>query len=112
MGLVYDVFDKYSILDIIIGFALGYYLAVYHDDPNLWIIATIVIVGIGAIISIMPIIASLRVKIRGEGEISVPELLEAFLLNVAMLAVSTSLGFVIGSIAIGNFIVDSLLIFF
>ena len=33
MGLVYDVFDRYSILDIIIGFALGYYLAVFHDDP-------------------------------------------------------------------------------
>ncbi len=106
MGLVYDVFDKYSILDIIIGFALGYYLAVFHDDPNLWIIAAIVIIGVGAVISIMPIVASVRAKARGEGEISGPELLEAFLLNIAMLAVSTSLGFVIASIAIGNFIID------
>ena len=112
MGLVYDVFDKFSILDIIIGFALGYYLAVYHNDPNLWVIATIVIIGVGAVISILPILASVRAKMRGEGEISVPELVEAFLLNIAMLAVSTSLGFVIGSIAIGNFIVDSVLIFF
>lgn len=112
MGLVYDVFDKYSIIDIIVGFALGYYLAIYHNDPNLWVIATIVIIGVGAVISIMPIVASVRAKSRGEGEISIPELLEAFLLNIAMLAVSTSLGFVIGSIVIGNFIVNSVLIFF
>lgn len=112
MGLVYDVFDKYSIIDIIVGFALGYYLAIYHNDPNLWVIATIVIIGVGAVISIMPIVASVRAKSRGEGEISIPELLEAFLLNIAMLAVSTSLGFVICSIVIGNFIVDSVLIFF
>ena len=105
MGLVYDVFDKYSIINIIVGFALGFYLAIYHDDPNLWIIAAIVIVGVGAAISIMPINASIGAKSRGEGEISVSELLEAFLLNIAMLAVSTSLGFVIGSITIGNFIV-------
>ena len=105
MGLVYDVFDKYSIIDIIIGFALGFCLAVYHDDLHLWVIAAIVIVGVGAVISIMPIMASVKAKARGEGEISMPELLEAFLLNIAMLAVSASLGFVIGSIAIGNFIV-------
>ena len=106
MGLVYDVFDKYSIINIIVGFALGYYLAVFHDDPHVWVIAAIVIVGVGAIISIMPIAASIRAKSRGEAEISIPELVEAFLLNIAMLAVSTSLGFVIGSIAIGNFIID------
>lgn len=106
MGLVYDVFDKFSIIDIIVGFALGYYLAVYHDNPNLWVIAAIVIIGVGAVISLMPIIASFRAKSRGEGEISIPELLEAFILNIAMLAVSTSLGFVVGSIVIGNFIID------
>ena len=106
MGLVYDVFDRYSIINIIVGFALGYYLAVFHDDPNLWIIAAVVIIIVGSIVSIMPVIASVRAKARGEGEISIPELLEAFLLNIAMLAVSTSLGFVIGSIAIGNFIID------
>ena len=106
MGLVYDVFDRYSIINIIVGFALGYYLAVFHDDPNLWIIAAVVIIIVGAIVSIMPVIASVRAKARGEGELSIPELLEAFLLNIAMLAVSTSLGFVIGSIAIGNFIID------
>ena len=106
MGIVYDVFDRYSIINIIVGFALGYYLAVFHDDPNLWIIAAVVIIIVGAIVSIMPVIASVRAKARGEGEISIPELLEAFLLNIAMLAVSTSLGFVIGSIAIGNFIID------
>ena len=32
MGKVYDVFDKFSIISIAIGFILGLYLAVNHND--------------------------------------------------------------------------------
>ena len=37
MTRVYDVFDKFSIVDIIFGFLLGIYLAVFHNNPDLWI---------------------------------------------------------------------------
>lgn len=39
MTRIYDAFDKFSIVDIIFGFLFGLYLAIFHDDPNLWIFA-------------------------------------------------------------------------
>ena len=39
MGKVYDVFDKFSIISIAIGFILGLYLAVNHNDSNLWLLS-------------------------------------------------------------------------
>lgn len=39
MGKIYSVFDKYCILDIIVGFIFGFYTAIHHNDSQLWVIA-------------------------------------------------------------------------
>ena len=35
MGRVYRVFDKFSIICIFVGLALGLYLAIHNNDSNL-----------------------------------------------------------------------------
>ena len=34
---IYDVFDKFSIFNIIIGLILGIYLGFHHNDSELWL---------------------------------------------------------------------------
>ena len=106
MTRVYDVFDKFSIVDIIFGFLLGLYLAVFHNNPDLWIHAVQWVLIYSIVITLLPVVASIYAKHKYSESINVRARIEAFLLNVAMTSVSLAFGFVIGSFIVGNFIPD------
>ena len=106
MTRVYDIFDKFSIITIAIGFILGIFLAFNHNSSNIWFDAIPFIIIIALIMTLPPII-DLMQSVRKYGEkFSWPAIIEAFLLNVAMLVVCTAFGIVIGSFYIGNFITN------
>ena len=90
MTRVYDVFDKFSIVDIIFGFLLGIYLAFFHDNPNLWIHAVQWVLIYSIVITLLPVVASIYAKHKYSEST----------------AVSLAFGFVIGSFIVGNFIPD------
>ena len=106
MTRVYYIFDKFSIITIIIGFVLGIYLAFNHNSSNLWFDAIPFIIIIALIMTLPPIIDLIN-SVRKYGEkFSWPAIVEAFILNVLMLVVCTAFGIVIGSFYIGNFITN------
>ncbi|MBQ2652034.1 MAG: hypothetical protein IJF83_00615 [Methanobrevibacter sp.] len=106
MTRVYYIFDKVSIITIIIGFILGIYLAFNHNSSNLWFDAIPFIIVIAAIMTLPPIFDLIHsVKKYGE-KFSWAAIVEAYFLNVAMLVVCTAFGIVIGSFYIGNFITN------
>ncbi len=104
MTRVYYIFDKTSIITIAIGFILGIYLAFNHNSSNLWFDAIPFILIIAVIMTLPPLIGLLH-SMRKYGEkFSVPAIVEAYLLNVAILVVCTAFGIVIGSFYIGHFV--------
>ena len=105
MTRVYDVFDKFSILNIIIGFALGFYLS-FQNSSNIWFDAVPFILIIGVIMTVPPIVDAMIRKNNYEDKTSVNAIIEAFILNVAMITVCTAFGIVIGSFYIGNYITN------
>lgn len=107
MTRVYDIFDKYSILTIIVGFVLGFYLAFNHNSSNVWFDAIPFIIIIALILTLPPIVDSIRLKNKEGKDIPVNGLVEAYFLNVAILIVCTAFGIVLGSFYIGNFIADN-----
>lgn len=111
MGRVYNVFDKFSILDIIIGFVLGFYLAVNHNDVDMWFLAVKLVFIIAIIMTLFPIISSIIAKYKHDEEFPVRALIEAFILNFAMIGSCLAFGVVAGSLWIGNFIPDNGLLF-
>ncbi len=106
MGHVYNVFDKFSILNIIIGFVLGVYLAVNHNDSNLWFTAIKFIVVLAFIMTLIPTFTSIYEKIMDDRDIPYAALIEAYFLNFGMIGVCLAFGVVFGSFLIGNFIID------
>ena len=106
MGRIYNVFDKFCILDIIFGFLFGLYLAIYHDDSNLWMMALLFIVLFSFLMTLAPLISAIYAKYKYSEPLPVKSLIEAYILNVGMTAASLSFAFVIGSILIGNYIPD------
>ena len=107
MTRVYDVFDKFSIVTIIIGFALGVYLAFNHNSSNIWFDAIPFIIVIALILTLPPLIDSIRIKNKYGKDLPVKGLIESYFLNVAILVVCTAFGIVLGSFYIGNFIADN-----
>lgn len=106
MGRVYNVFDKFSIIDIIIGFALGFYLATHNNGSNLWYVAIQLVFVIALIMTLFPLASSIHAKLKYDEEINVRALIEAFILNFAMIGVCLAFGVVAGSLWIGNFVLD------
>ncbi len=106
MTRVYYIFDKVSIITIIIGFILGIYLAFNNSSSNLWFDAIPFIIIIAAIMTLPPLIDSLNSRKKNQEKFSWPAIIEAFLLNVAILVVCTAFGFVISSFCIGYFITN------
>ena len=107
MSKVYQIFDKYCILDIIFGFALGFYLAIYHNDANLWFLAIQVVIIFAIIMTLLPVLVSIYDKYKYSKKISIRALIEAFILNLAMTVVPLIFGFVIGSFVVENYIADN-----
>lgn len=106
MTRVYYIFDKFSIVTIIIGFILGVYLAFNHNSSNLWFDAIPFIIIIALIMTLPPLIDSLRSDKNHTEKFSWRAIIEAYFLNVAILVVCTAFGIVIGSFYIGNFITN------
>lgn len=106
MGQVYNVFDKFAVLNIIIGLVLGIYLGVNHNDSNLWYTAIKFIIVLAFVMTLIPTFTSIYAKIMDDKDIPVSSLIEAYFLNFGMIGVCLAFGVVIGSFMIGNFIID------
>ncbi len=106
MGRIYNVFDKFCILDIVCGFLFGLYLAIYHDNSQLWEISILFVLLFSFLMTLAPLISAIYAKFKYSDSFPVKSLIEAFILNVGMTAVSLAFAFVIGSILIGNYIPD------
>lgn len=105
MGRVYNVFDKFSIIDIIVGLALGIYLETNQNSTNLWHTGFQFALIFAGIMTLIPIAATLYAKIKRDEKIPIRALIEAFVLNFAMIGVCLAFGVVIGSLLVGNFII-------
>ena len=91
------------IITIILGFIFGIYLAIGHDNPDLWFVVVQWIFLTAIIMTVISFIAGLTAKTRYGESLSAVDIIRIFALNLAIVAVCTSFGFVFGSIAIGNF---------
>lgn len=107
MGKIYDVFDKFSIISIAIGFILGLYLAVNHNDSNLWVRSIPFILIFSLIMTLIPLVSAIRDTLKNDADFPISDLIEAFFLNVAIITVCMAFGVVVGSFLIGNVIIDN-----
>ena len=64
MGLIYDVFDRFSIISILIGLVLGIYLAIHHNESNLWISSIPFILIFSILMTIFPIGQLYRINLK------------------------------------------------
>ena len=111
MGLIYRVFDKFSIICIIVGIALGLYMAFNNNDPNLWYKAASFAVAFSLLMTIAPAFSVILASINGDEKVSISEILEAFFLNFAMTVVCASFALVFASLAFGSVIPSNSVIF-
>ena len=111
MGIIYDVFDKFSIINIVIGLLLGIYLAMNNSDSNLWIHVIPFIIVFSIFMTFLPTFAALLAKIQKDTEFSIKSVIEAFFLNVAMVSVCTAFGLVFASLVLGSLIPSNSVIF-
>lgn len=106
MKKAFEVNEKLMIISIIIGFILGIYLAVGHDNPDLWFLIVQWIILLAIIMTLIPSVAGINARRKDSEEFTALDVVRIFALNIAVIAVCTSFGFVLGSILIGNYIVD------
>ena len=111
MGRVYTVFDKFSIICIFVGLALGLYLAIHNSDTDLWEKAISFIIVFSLLLTIAPAFSAILAAITGNEKISIFEIVEAFFLNLAMTGVCTAFGLVFGSLIFGSIIPGNSVIF-
>lgn len=111
MGLIYRVFDKFSIICIIVGVALGIYMAFNNNDPNLWYKAASFAVVFSLLMTIAPTFSVILASINGEDKVSLAEIVEAFFLNFAMTIVCAAFALFFVSLAFGSVIPSNSVIF-
>lgn len=102
MGRIYRVFDKFCILDIVFGFLFGLYLSIHHNDSDLWILATVFVLFFAFLMTLAPLISAIYAKFKYSEKFPTKDIIEAYILNIGMTAVSLSFAFVIGYFIIGN----------
>lgn len=104
MDKVQLVNEKIMIIEIIVGFALGIYLGINHDDPNFWFILMQWILFTSFIMTFISALGGYYANIRDSSvEFKISSIIRVFILNLAVIAVSTSFGFIFCSLLIGNF---------
>jgi hypothetical protein len=104
MDKVQKINEKVMIFGIIIGFALGIYLGIRHDEPNFWFILVQWIFFTSFIMTFISALGGFYANSRDDSvEFSMLSVIKVFALDTAVVAVSVSFGFVFCSIAIGNF---------
>ena len=111
MGIIYDVFDKFSIINIIVGLGLGVYLALHNSDSDLWVHMIPFVIVFSLIMTFLPTFVALLAKIQNDSDFSIGAIIEAFFLNVAMVTVCTAFGLVFASLALGSLIPSNSVIF-
>ena len=104
MGLTYKVFDKFSIICIIVGVILGFYMAFNNNDPNLWYKAASFLIVFSLLMTIAPTFSVILASIMGDEKVSISEIIEAFFLNFAMTLVCASFTLLFVSLAFGSLI--------
>lgn len=104
MDKVQKINEKVMIFGIIIGFALGIYLGIRHDEPNFWFILVQWIFLTSFLLTFISALGGFYANSRDESvKFNMLSVIGVFVLNTAVIAVSVSFGFVFCSIAIGNF---------
>ena len=104
MDKVQKINEKIMIFEIIMGFALGIYLGVNHNIPNFWYITVHWVLLISFIMTFIAAFGGYYSKVRDSSvEFNIASILGVFILNVAVIAVSASFGFIFCSMWIGNF---------
>ncbi|MBQ8018596.1 MAG: hypothetical protein IJ258_10925 [Methanobrevibacter sp.] len=104
MDIIQKANEKLMIITIIVGFALGIYLGIGHDNPDLWFIIVQWIVITTLIMTFISTLVGVYAKLRNdEVEFDKFSPLRILILNLAIIAVCTSFGFVFCSILIGNY---------
>lgn len=104
MDKVQKVNEKIMIIGIIVGFALGIYLGIDHDDLNFWLILVQWVFFTSLILTLISAVGGYYANMRDKSvEFNIISVIRVFVLNLAVVAVSASFGFVFCSIAIGNF---------
>lgn len=111
MGLIYKIFDKFSIICIIVGAALGLYMAFNNNDPNLWYKAASFAIVFSLLMTIAPTFTAILASIKGDEKVSIAEIVEAFFLNFAMTVVCASFALLFVSLAFGSVIPSNSVIF-
>ena len=104
MSLTYKVFDKFSIICIIVGVILGFYMAFNNNDPNLWYKAASFLIVFSLLMTIAPTFSVILASIMGDEKVSISEIIEAFFLNFAMTLVCASFTLLFVSLAFGSLI--------
>ena len=102
MGRVYNVFDKVSIISIIIGFVLGFYLSVHNSSSDLWFRGIRMVFIFALIMTLFPLADSIYAKVKHDTDFPVRALIEAFILNFAIIGVCLAFGVVFGSFWTGS----------
>jgi len=104
MDIIQKDNEKLMILTIIVGFILGIYWAMGYDNPDLWIVVVQWIVITTVLMTIIATLMGVYSKSRdGEEEFDKFSIIRIFVLNLAVIAVCTSFGFLFCSIAIGTY---------
>lgn len=103
MDYIHQINEKLMIISIILGFILGIYLGIGHDNPDLWFQIVLWIFIVAFVMTFIPAIAGVYAKIRRNEEFNPVSIVRIFILNFAIIAVCTSFGFVFCSILIGNY---------
>ena len=104
MDKVQKINEKIMIIESIVGVALGIYLGINHDNPNFWLILLQWIFLTSFIMTLISAVGGYYSNVRDSRvEFNITSVIRVFILNLAVIAVSTSFGFLACSIAIGNF---------
>jgi hypothetical protein len=104
MDKVQKINEKIMIIEIILGFALGIYLGVYHDIPNFWFLAVQWVFLISFIMTFISALGGYYANVRDSSvKFNITSIFGVFILNVAVISVSASFGFIFCSVWIGNF---------
>ncbi len=111
MGTVYKVFDKFSIICIFVGLAVGLYMAIHNNDSKLWYSVVSFVIVFSLLLTIAPAFSVLLASINGDEKIPILELIEAFFLNLAMTGVCAAFGLLFGSLIFGSVIPSNSVIF-
>lgn len=111
MDKVQQVNEKLMIITIIIGFIFGIYLGIGHDYPDLWITIVEWIFLTAFIMAFISTVSGLYDKTLNDDEFNIISPIRVFALDLAIIAVCTSFGFVFCSLVIGNYNTANLLFF-